>query len=84
MKRHSYAYQLGEGHQILWEDDTMLWGHDGHNYWLPVDVTSGIRHRVVLGTQEDMTELTIEGAFGCPDCGVRGYVQGGRWVPLSS
>jgi hypothetical protein len=82
MKKNAYAYQLGDGHQLLWEDDNMLWGHDGHNYWIPVDVKSGIRHRVTYGTPESMNEITIEGAFGCPDCGVRGYVQGGKWVPL--
>lgn len=80
MKPNPYAHQLGDGHQILWEDNRMLWGHDGHDYWFPVDVRSGSRHIVTNGTPDDMSELTIDGAFGCPDCGVRGYVQEGKWV----
>jgi hypothetical protein len=79
-----YAHQLGQGHEILWEDrrSNMFWTHPGHTHWFPVDVTSGTRHQVIEGTPDDMSNLTIAGPFGCPDCGVRGSVRHGRWVPM--
>ena len=77
---------LGEGIALLWYPDGSvgLW----HLCTRPrVGLTLAGAPRLVLGVVGghtlDEATLTVAPSCGCSDCGLHGWVRGGRWVPSS-
>ena len=76
--------EVGEGIALCWyADGTVgLW----HLCTRPRDgLTLVVAPRLMLGEGHTLDEhtLTVAPSCGCSDCGLHGWVRGGRWVPAS-